>query len=210
MIGKRFFVAVYLLLVAGGLYIHLHRDLSVPINKPLDRFPVSVNQWRMTGESRLSEEVQSVLKATDVLLREYVNTRGEEVTLYIGYHAGGKGSGEIHSPKHCLPGGGWHELSSRRTTIDAAGARLNLVRAVYQKGESSELFMYWFQVRDKSISEEFSLKAAQIVNSALHRRRDASFIRISVPFESDEKKAAAVAQQFVRDFFPTITGFLPR
>ena len=210
MIGKSCFLAVYAVIIAAGLYLHLHRDLGVPINKPLERFPVTVNQWRMTGESRLSDDVQEVLKATDVLLREYVNPQGEEVTLYIGYHDGGKGSGEIHSPKHCLPGGGWLELSSGRTSMDAAGDRLNLVRAVYQKGDSSELFMYWFQVRDKSISEEFSLKAAQIANSVLHRRRDASFIRISVPFQSDEKKAAAVAQQFVRDFFPTISAFLPR
>lgn len=210
MIGKRCFIAVYLLLVAGGLYIHLHQDLTVPINKPLERFPVSVQQWRMTGESRLSEDVQNELKATDVLLREYANPQGDRVTLYIGYHAGGKGSGEIHSPKHCLPGGGWHEVSSGPTTIETGADRLNLVRAVYQKGDGSELFMYWFQVRGKSVSDEFSLKAAQISNSALHRRRDASFIRISVPFQTDEKKAAAAAQQFVRDFLPTISAFLPR
>jgi EpsI family protein len=210
MIGKRFFFAVYAVIIAASLYLHLHRDLGVPINKPLDGFPVTVNQWRMTGESRLSDNVQNVLKATDVLLREYVNPQGERVTLYIGYHDGGQGSGEIHSPKHCLPGAGWLELSSGRTTIDAAGDKLNLVRAVYQKGDSNELFMYWFQVRDKSISEEFSLKAAQIANSALHRRRDASFIRISVPFQSDEKKAVAVGQRFVSDFLPTISLFLPK
>jgi EpsI family protein len=208
-IGKGCFIAVYALLIAAGLYLHLHRDLGVPMKASFSRFPTAVSQWRMTRESQLSDEVQSVLKASDVLMRQYVNPQGERVELYIGYHDGGKGSGEIHSPKHCLPGAGWLELSTARTQISAADDRLNLVRAVYQKGDSSELFLYWFQVRGKSLSEEFSLKAAQIVNSVLHRRRDAAFIRISVPFQSDEEKAAALGERFVTDFLPAIRSFLP-
>lgn len=209
MIGKGCFIAVYALLIAAGLYLHLHRDLGVPMKASFSRFPTEVSQWRMTRESQLSDQVQSVLKASDVLMRQYVNPQGERVELYIGYHDGGKGSGEIHSPKHCLPGSGWMELSTARTQMSAADDRLNLVRAVYQKGDSSELFLYWFQVRGKSLSEEFSLKAAQIVNSVLHRRRDAAFIRISVPFQSDEQKAAAIGERFVSDFLPAIRSFLP-
>jgi EpsI family protein len=203
------FIAVYLLLLAAGLYLHLHRDLGVPIKKPFDSFPGVVSQWRMVGESPLSAEVQAVLKASDVLRREYVNRQGEKVELYIGYHDGGERSGEIHSPKHCLPGSGWLELSSARTELPAGGEKLNLVRAVYQKGESRELFLYWFQVRGRSLSEEYSLKLAEIANSALYRRRDASFIRIAVPFQADEQRAAAIGERFVSDFLPAIQEFLP-
>jgi len=210
MIGKGHFVAVYLLLIATGLYLSLHRDLGVPINKPFDQFPTAVSQWRMTGESQLSSEVQNVLKATDVLVRQYANTQGDKVQLYIGYHGGGKGGGEIHSPKHCLPGSGWMEQSSARDKISVADRKLNLVRAVYSKGDNSELFLYWYQVRGKSLSEEFSLKGQQIVNSFLHRRRDASFIRISVPFRGDQEKAAALGDDFLKDFLPAIVSFLPR
>jgi len=209
MIGKSRFLAVYLLLLAVGLYLQLHRDLGVPINKPLQQFPTVVSQWRMVGEAQLSSEVQNVLKASDVLMRQYVNGAGDKVQLYIGYHDGGKGGGEIHSPKHCLPGSGWLEQSSVRATVPAAGQELSLVRAVYQKGESNELFLYWYQVRSKSVSEEFSLKGQQIVNSVLHRRRDASFVRISVPFQGDQQKAADTCDRFLRDFLPAIRSFLP-
>jgi EpsI family protein len=209
MIGKSCFIAVYAMLLAAGLYLNLHRDLGVPMKKSFDRFPGAVSQWRMTGESQLSSEVQTVLKASDILMRQYTNEQGEKVDIYIGYHDGGKGTGEIHSPKHCLPGSGWLELSSSRTQIPAAGEKLNLVRAIYQKGDSRQLFLYWFQVRGKSISEEYSLKVAEIANSALYRRRDASFIRISVPFQTDEQKALAIGERFVSDFLPAIQDFLP-
>ena len=209
MIGKYHFAAVYLLLVAAGLFLHLHSDLAVPINKPLQQFPVQVSQWRMSGESFLSDDVQEVLKASDTLMRQYVNRNGDAVQLYIGYHGGGKQGGEIHSPKNCLPGSGWLERTSQRTRIAVPGQELNLVRAVYQKGEASELFLYWYDVRGESLSEEFSLKGRQILNSLLHRRRDASFIRISVPFQGDEERALALGEGFVKDFLPSIRSFLP-
>jgi EpsI family protein len=208
-IGRSRFVAVYALLIAAGLYLNLHRDLGVPMKKPLEQFPGSVSQWRMSSESKLSAEVQAVLKASDVLMREYRSDQGEEVQLYIGYHDGGKGAGEIHSPKHCLPGSGWFEMSSTRTRFPTAGGELNLVRAVYQKGDSKELFLYWYQVRGESISEEYSLKVAEIANSVRYGRRDAAFIRISVPFKSDEHRAALLGERFVGDFYPTIRSFLP-
>jgi len=209
MIRKPHFAAVFLLLIAVGLFLQLHRDLAVPINKSFQQFPTQVSLWRMSGESFLTSEVQNVLKASDTLMRQYANPEGDRVELYIGYHGGGKESGEIHSPKHCLPGSGWLESSSTRASIDAGGQELNLVRAVYQKGESRELFLYWYDVRGDSLSDEFSLKGQQILNSLLHRRRDASFIRISVPFDGDEQRALALGESFIKEFLPSIRSFLP-
>jgi EpsI family protein len=208
-IGKGYFLAVYAVLLAAGLYLQTHRDAGVPMKKPFGEFPSSVSQWRMTEETGLSAEVQAVLKATEVLLRQYVGAGGERVHVYIGYHDGGKGAGEIHSPKHCLPGSGWSEVSSTRTRLDAPDGGLNLVRAVYQKGENKELFLYWYQVRGESLSQEYALKVAEVANSVRYGRRDAAFIRISVPFKGDEEQALVTGKKFVSDFYPIIRAFLP-
>jgi len=207
--GRARFVSVYAILLCAILYLGLHRDLGVPMKKGFDAFPGTVSGWRMSGETAISDSVQQVLKASDVLYREYVNGAGDRVELYVGYHDGGKGSGEIHSPKHCLPGSGWFELYSKQHELATAGERVKLVRALYQKGGQKELFLYWYQVRDATIANEYSLKLAEIVNSVLHRRRDASFIRVSVPVGVDEQKAVAVGESFIRDVFPTIRQFLP-
>jgi exosortase D (VPLPA-CTERM-specific) len=207
MVGK--FVCIFILLTAVALYLNLHKDLEVPINKTFDQFPRVVSGWRMTQEFAMPDDIQKVLKASDTLTRRYVTAEGETVDLYIGYHGGGKESGEIHSPKQCLPGSGWFELSTMRRSLDVAGTKVNLVQAAYQKGESRQLFLYWFQVQDKSISDEYSLKIAEITNSIVNRRRDASFIRISIPFESDEQGAVATGERFVRDFMPALREFLP-
>jgi len=203
------FIIVCLLLLVSGLYLNLHSDISVPMKKSFDQFPASISSWHMVGETYLSDNVQKVLKATDTLSRQYAQADGKRVSLYIGYHGGGKGSGGIHSPKHCLPGSGWYEVSTRKTELDLAGERIDLVQAVYQKGESREMFLYWFQARNKTMNDEYSLKMAEITNSMLYRRRDTAFVRISVPFETDEKAALALGESFVRDMYPAIQGFLP-
>lgn len=208
LLGK--FVPLCLLMAAVAFYITLHKDLEVPMNKAFDQFPRVVSGWQMTQEFPMTENIQKVLKATDTLTRSYRSADGKTVDLYIGYHGGGKGSGEIHSPKHCLPGGGWFEISEKRRVLDISGARLNLVQAVYKKGDSQQMFLYWYQVQDKSISDEYSLKLAQIVNSVANRRRDASFIRVSLPFEAEEQATAADGERFIRDFMPVLKEYLPR
>ena len=203
------FMIVYVLFAATALVILFHRDTEVPTKRPFSEFPQQVQTWQMSTSSEFSAAVLGVLKPTDYLYRQYKDFGGKTVSLYIGFHGGGKDGGEIHSPKHCLPGSGWFEVSSRRGVLVIPGDTINLVRAVYKKGDSRELFIYWFQVRDRSISEEYSLKLAEIVNSALYSRRDASFIRVSMPIETDDQAAMVLGERFVRDMFPTIRRFLP-
>lgn len=200
------FSVIYVLFAAAALIIIFHRDSIVPTNRPFNEFPQQVQSWQMTKKEEFSADVLRLLKPTDYLYRHYKNAGGKTVSLYIGYHGGGKDGGEIHSPKNCLPGSGWLEMSSNRGKL----GKINLVRAIYQNGENRELFLYWFQVRDRSISDEYSLKLAQIVNSALHSRRDASFIRISLPIDSDISQSVAVGEQFIRDFEPLIREYLPQ
>jgi EpsI family protein len=210
MISTARFVTVFALFIAFGTYLALHSDAAVPMNRSFSEFPTSHNGWKMVGESFMSDEIQRVLKASDYVSRQYAGPNGETVSLYIGYHNGGKESGAIHSPKHCLPGSGWFELSSDEQRINIAGKDVNAVKAVYQKGSEKQLFLYWFQVRNKTVAKETSLKLQEILNSALHGRKESTFVRIAVPFNNEGVRAAASGEKFVKDFYPVISTFLPQ
>lgn len=210
MIKNSKFIIIYLLMAAAAFFINFHKDIEIPTNRPFSEFPLQVQSWRMSSQAEFSNDVLNVLKPTDYINRQYRGSDGTQVGLYIGFHGGGKGSGGIHSPKHCLPGSGWYEISTKRDKLNMPEGKLNLVYSIYQKGENKELFLYWFQMMDKSISDEYLLKLSEIENSVMHRRRDESFIRISVPFETNEVKAVATGRQFIMDFYPIIREFLPR
>ena len=203
------FIFFYSLLLLTWSYLHFHSKAAIPVARPLSDFPVICQEWRMTAQTRFSDDVINILKPTDYISRSYEGSNVGRVGLYIGYHDGSKESGEIHSPKHCLPGSGWLQQSSTRVDLDEPRGKISLVKAVYQKGDRRELFLYWFQVQDKTISDEYSLKLAGITNSIIYGRKDAAFIRVSVPFEVDENGAAAAGIRFIRDVYPLIRDFLP-
>jgi EpsI family protein len=209
MIKKSHFVIVYILLAAAGLYVNFHDDITVPVKRSFEEFPLSVHGWRVVSQDRFSERVLDILKPTDYLSRTYAGSDGRPINLYIGYHGGGREGGGVHSPKHCLPGSGWSEASSKRTRLAVGGTYINLIEAVYQKGEERELFFYWFQVRDKTLSDEYSLKLSEITGSMLYRRTDASFVRISVPVQGSLEQSVADGERFVKDLYPVILQFLP-
>ena len=204
------FIVVYLLMVAAGLYVHLHKDITVPTIMPLREFPTTNGEWRQTSRGEFSDEILQVLKPTDYLSAQFVNPQGDSVNLYIGYHGGGKGGGEIHSPKNCLPGAGWLKLSEQVLSLKINGRDLPVVQAVYQKGGEKELFIYWFRTKsDETITNEVGLKLAQIRSSIASRRRDATFIRISMLAGSDERHKQAALSKFIQDFYPLFQKFLP-
>lgn len=209
--GASRYLLVALLLLLAGVFVHRYGELSVPLNRPLAEFPRAIGGWKMLSEEHFDAPTLDVLRPTDYLSRTYIDKDNSRVRLYIGYHGGGEGSGEIHSPRNCLPGSGWYEVSSTPTQLKSGVKALTVVQAIYQKGEQRELFFYWFQVQDRVIGNEYFLKMAQVASSLWSRRRDAAFIRISVPGgEEDEALALTIAQQFTRDAYPLIGEFLPK
>lgn len=209
MIEKMRFVVLLALLACAFAYMRLHRDLLVPVPRPFVEFPITHQGWVMVGQSTLSENVLGVLKPTEYLSRRYARPDGARVDLYLSFFNGSKDSGSIHSPKHCMPGGGWTELASGTVDVDIGGKTITLARAVYGLGDARELLLYWFDVRGQTLVDEFSLKFMEIVGSALHRRRDQSFIRISVPVGVDDGVAMTQCVDFLRDFYPEIRKFIP-
>jgi len=203
------FLVVFLFLGLAILFVNLHEDVAVPVNRPLNEIPMTLGNWRMVSQSEMGERVLQNLKPTDYLSRVYVDSAGNRVVFYLGYHGGGPESGPIHSPKHCLPGSGWQILRQDKKEVPVAGGTVSLVQAVYQQGEEKVLFLYWFQVKGAALTNEYALKFAEIKNSMFYNRRDSAFIRISVMAGDDVEWAVAVGERFVRDFYPRIVAVLP-
>lgn len=203
------FIILLILLVSTGLYMNLHKDLVVPLAKPFGDFPVAHNEWRMVGQSTLSENVMKVLMPSEYLSRRYADENGAIVDMYLSFFDGGPDSGRIHSPKHCVAGAGWTELSSLRTVMNLGGENVNLVKSIYAKGAIREVIYYWFDMRGKTMSDEYSLKLTEITGSMFHRRRDQSFMRISVQSGDETESAEQLIETFLRDFYPVIRDYLP-
>ncbi len=185
------------------------RELIAPEARKLENFPSNLGSWRMSGNSIFDAPTLKVLRPSDYLMRSYVNAEGVNLGLYIGYHSGGPESGPIHSPRNCLPGSGWGLISTKEMQLPVEQEIINLNRTVYAKDGQELIFYYWYQMRDKSISSDLSMKLAELTGVLLDHRKDVSFIRISLPNALNER-ADGVLLDFLRYAMPVIHEFLPR
>lgn len=204
----RFYI-VYALLIMAALFIAFHHDVQVPAARPLTEIPQRLVGWVKIDDTYFSEAVLKTLRPTEYLYRVYADRDGHQVSLYVGYHGGGPDSGPIHSPKHCLPGSGWSNISERNKLISVGDKSIRVVEADYANGGQRELFLYWFQVKGAILTNEYALKLAEIRNSILYSRRDSAFVRISVSYRDVNDDAQLVVERFVRDFYPYINAVLP-
>ena len=99
------------------------------------------------------------------------------MTFYVAYYASQRSGDSAHSPRSCLPGGGWEmdDLSQRKlpaSYINGQPVRVNRVQI--QKGEAKQLVYYWFQQRGRVIDNEFARQVVHLLGRAHaqpHRRR---------------------------------------
>ncbi|WFS61602.1 EpsI family protein [Pseudodesulfovibrio thermohalotolerans] len=206
---KRRIFIICLLVLCAGAFVNLHSDVAVPLSRPLGEFPVKVGQWRMVHEWRYAQGILEVLQATGYVSRQYRDEQGRVVELYLGYHDGGPDAGPIHSPRNCLPGGGWLQRFEKIVGIDLGGRSMKAVQAAYDKSESTVTMLYWFQVCGKIVTNEYALKIEEIIGSITSRRRDSAFIRLSTEIPDENGGAERTLQRFAEDFYPVIEAFLP-
>lgn len=209
MISSSKFIVLYVLLAAAAFFMATHKDSPTPLAMPFEDFPTVVGEWRMIGDAQFDPETLKILRPTDYMARRYKRADGAVADIYVGYHDGASKAGPLHSPRNCLPGSGWVEVSSEKKSIPLSGKNLDAVMAVYQHGEMADLFIYWFQVGGKVVSNEYDLKISEVLNSIRNSKRDTSFIRISVAMPGDKATAADSATDFLRSIQPVLVKYLP-
>jgi EpsI family protein len=79
-------------------------------------------------------------------------------------------------------------------------------------GKDRQLVYYWFQQRDRIVTNEYMVKWFIFWDALTKNRTDGALIRLvtNVPESSSMAEADARMQTFIQDFDPTIAYFLPR
>lgn len=206
--NTRLLIVSFFLLLTAGLVHYYPFQVDVPLVKPLEDLPMSFAGWEGRGGT-FSEAIERNLGVSEYVSRDYV--RGaDRVGVYIGYYQSQRAGEQIHSPKHCLPGGGLQVVSERITTRQIPGyGPLKAVEALYRNGADGTLFLYWYRMRDEHITNEYLLKLAMIWNSLVHRRNEAMFVRLSAAASADAAVAGATIDRFMKDFLPILAGHIP-
>jgi EpsI family protein len=201
-----------LLIVQTALLYSSIRPEYIPTSRPLDGFPRQFGSWVTVQESQVDAETASILKADDTLNRLYASpTADVKVSLFVASFRTQRNGKAPHSPKNCMPGAGWTQMSSERYPIDAGvGAPIVVNRYVIVHGEERELVLYWYQSRDRVVADEFTAKYWVVADAIRLNRTDTALVRVIVPIVNNNEDAATqVGGEFIRSFFSNLRQYLP-
>jgi EpsI family protein len=213
--GKYALWLTLLLAVQGGVYYAVaSRPELTPPAIPLARFPTEVFGWRSLGDIPVDAETLAVLKADDILNREYLSPGGDGgVYFYIAYFKTQRTGATPHSPKNCLPGSGFEPAQPPTTiSIDVPGRAAPLVANEYvvARGEDKMVVLYWYQSHGRIVANEFSAKFWLVADAIRYRRSDTSVVKVQVPVRGGADEAGIkVAVQFVQAAYPALARQLP-
>jgi len=198
------------LIVGFGVYAGIVRSTTPLAGKrpDLSRIPLVVGSWR--GEEQpIGEAIDDILRADESLYVRYVHPSGELIWLFVGYFQNQKYGSQIHSPKNCLPGGGWKILSQKRLRLSSPdmgpGEGIPMTYLLISNGRERDVMLYWFETRRGKIANEFYLKFDILINSLLFQPSSAAFIRFNIPLVDDNpEKSLELLKTLIHRLHPAI------
>ncbi|HXK02555.1 MAG TPA: EpsI family protein [Verrucomicrobiae bacterium] len=206
-------LTVVLVLQGVAFYAIAMRPERIPPVGPLDLFPGEFSGWTLLQDVKIEPEVQEILKADDLLSREYVNTAGTEgVYLFIAFFKTQREGQAPHSPKNCLPGAGFEPIESFPITVQFPGRDepVKINRYLTARGDEKSITLYWYQSHSRIIADEFAAKFWLIADSVKYHRSDTALVKVVVPVRNNEAAAATnTAVSFAQAMFPALSRQLP-
>jgi exosortase D (VPLPA-CTERM-specific) len=194
--------ASHLPLLAGGLILltaafaapALAPDKFVPpLRQSLLEFPSQLGEWR-GAPTAIGRQYLDALQLDDYVLVDYSTTEKIPVNVYIAYYASPKKGRSSHSPKQCIPGGGWEIASFAPLRLDQAadpGTILDVNRVVIQRSGQRQVVYYWFKQRDRWITSEYAVKFFLFWDSLTRHRADGALVRLVSAVAPGETEAMA-------------------
>jgi len=210
---------VLVALVSAPAIISASSTEAVIPQRPLtfNTFPLLHENW-IGRESSLDLASLEKLQLTDYLMANYSkgDARNEQVNLYVAWYEAQHKGAMAHSPRACLPGGGWQIVDIEQRTLDrhslskSDSQSLRVNRVLIQKDEQRQLVYYWFSQRGRILTNEYAVKWYLFLDGLLKKRADGSMIRVVAPIPKgvNEAKIDQQLEEFVETFSPVIDRYI--
>jgi exosortase D (VPLPA-CTERM-specific) len=218
-LGKPAMAAVLALALAVFPVFALPQRVEIkPARSEFSEFPLQVGDW-VGRRNRLESVYLDELKLDDYLLAEFVladatvTPKASAVNLYVAYYASQRTGQSVHSPRSCLPGGGWRIQNLDQH--DVAGVRLHggplrVNRAIIQQGSERQLVYYWFQERGRDITNEYLVKWYLLSDAVTLNRSDGALVRVITSLQDGEDAAVGDARlsRFSASMLPELQKYV--
>jgi EpsI family protein len=208
----RYILTIVILLAAAALNHYFSSpEISLP-RKSLAEFPKELGDWIAIGEQKIDDQSMKVLRVDDYFMRNYRNSRGDMIGLYIGYFKSQREGKGIHSPRQCLPGAGWVPVNATVYQMAVPGHHSEAVpvnKFVMGKGLDRQLYLFWYHGRGRTYASEYWNKIYLIWDGLTQKRTDGALIRVNNLVTGNTEDALKTQSEFIKLFFPLLKDYIP-
>lgn len=193
-------ISAALLIALAGFYAgNLRAGGSGAIAAPpLERLPRHLDAW--WGEDLPANEAAVTVLAADALLhRCYRRADGSAVWLFVAYYGQQQLNAQIHSPRNCLPGGGWQIASLERE----AEAGLPMSHMRIRREEHGQEVYYWFGTQQGRLVGEYALKWDLVKNALARRPTNSAFVRFNA-----QRRDSTALRELMQLLEPSLSDIL--
>lgn len=189
------------------------RPELVPERASLAEFPMTVGEF--AGQrGALAPEHLGALQLDDYVIADYARPGSIAVNAYVAFYESQRKGNSVHSPRTCIPGGGWQlrEFGQRTLRLGERGqGELRVNRAVVGMGDNQQLVYYWFKQRDRLITNEWLVKWYLFWDALTRNRTDGALVRLVTPMPpgTSPELADARLEQFAARLVPTLPAYVP-
>jgi exosortase D (VPLPA-CTERM-specific) len=209
-----FVAAAGLLVILIGAVSVIPRPVEIiPVRAAFSEFPMELGRWRGIHQS-LDSVYLDQLMMDDYMLADYVDGAGGSMNFYVSWYNSQRKGQAVHTPRACLPGGGWQiqDLAQRTLPgIAVNGQPLRVNRAIIQLGNQRQVIYYWFQQRGRVIDNEFAVKWYLFWDALIRHRTDGAMVRLItlLPTSGTEEAADRRLTEFATLIAPHLDRYVP-
>lgn len=189
------------------------RHEIIPQRASFAEFPDRIGSW--TGSrDRLEPIYLDKLKLDDYLLANYSSPAQGTVNFYVAYYASQATGESAHSPRACIPGGGWviKSLSKRRVPgVTFFGKPLLVNRVLIEMGDVKQVVYYWFPQRGRDLTNDYLVKWYLFWDALTRNRTDGALVRLTTLVKPGEDVRVADERltRFAKDVSIELQKYIP-
>ena len=161
------FVVVFLILIVAIIigfnsYLPERFDSSTAIK--VTDFPMTIGDWNAT-EMKLSERDYEILETRNLFVRDYKNSKGDSVYLYLIYSQDNRKVS--HPPEVCYLGSGVTIADKSPVTINN---HIDATKLILEKADVRQMVVYWFKA-GKMYTDHYLKQQVKIVTDRIFGKR---------------------------------------
>jgi len=204
-------VSALALVALVGATLLAERGNSVQDRKSLRTFPAQIGEWS-ASVGLLPVNIEAVAGASDYFYGDFSAPSGDSVNTYIAYYENQRQGGVPHSPRVCIPGGGWVIESEDMVLLqDGKGLSFEVNRIVTGFGPRKVVSYYWLKQGPRAHSSQMLARLDLIRLSLLENRTDGALVRLFTELRAGERleEADRRLKRFAVEIVPVIPAYVP-